>query len=145
MMRAIGTGSRAIKQILYIDQSEDCRRLLTILLEAVGYEVNTAMTIASGIRIIKLQLFDLFILESSYIDGPGTDLCRYIRTLHPHAPIIFFSTSADHSDIKAAMACWRDLLLNQTNGHPNYRTNDYRLAWQARKNASLSLRRKIPT
>lgn len=103
-MKAMATKSRATKRILYIDQSEDCRCLLTILLEAVGYEVNTATTIANGLRLTLIKPFDLFIVESSYTDGLGTDLCRYIRTLHPRAPIIFFSTSAHKFDIEAAMA-----------------------------------------
>ncbi len=102
-MQAIATDLRATKRILYIDQSEECRSLLTILLEAVGYEVYTATTIASGKNLIKLQHYDLFILESSYSDGFGSQLCRYIRTINPLAPIIFFSTSADDFDIKAAM------------------------------------------
>jgi DNA-binding response OmpR family regulator len=101
-LRPIAAELRATKRILYIDQSEDCRCLMTILLEAAGYEVNTTTTIASGKSIIKLLHFDLFILESSFIDGLGIDLCRFIRTVHPQAPIIFFSTSADSADITAA-------------------------------------------
>ena len=62
-MKAMATRSRATKRILYIDQSEDCRCLFTILLEAVGYEVNTATTIADGLRLTQIKPFDLFILN----------------------------------------------------------------------------------
>lgn len=96
--------SGAAKRILYIENHEDSRAMLTILLGKAGFEVATATNVANGLSLARLERFDLYILDSIFSDGTGLDLCRQIRALDPLTPIIFYSSAAYESDIKAGMA-----------------------------------------
>jgi DNA-binding response OmpR family regulator len=103
-MTATAPVSPARKRILYIEDHEDARHMLTVLLEYGGYEVVSANTVAGGSSLARLERFDLYILGSRFKDGTGIDLCRQIRAFHPDTPIIFYSGSAFECDIEAGMA-----------------------------------------
>ena len=103
-MTAMAPVSKAANRILYIENYEDSRQMLTTLLELDGYEVCTATTIAEGLSLIRLEQFDLYVLDSKFADGNGLDLCRRIRAFDPYTPIIFFSSAAFESDIEAGLA-----------------------------------------
>lgn len=106
----------AAKRILYIEDYEDSRHMLAVLLEYGGYDVVTAATVAEGLRLALLERFDLFILDSRFKDGTGIDLCRKLRAFHPETPIIFYSTSAYAYDIEAGMAAGAQHYLIKPNG-----------------------------
>jgi CheY-like chemotaxis protein len=108
--------SQARKRILYIEDHEDSREMLRVLLEYGGYEVVTANTVAWGLSLAMFERFDLYILDSRFKDGTGTDLCRQIRAFHPDTPIIFYSSSAFDYDIEAGMAAGAQHYLIKPNG-----------------------------
>jgi len=96
--------SPARKRILYLEDQEDSRYMLTVLLEFGGYEVVTASSVANGLTLSMLEQFDLYILANRFKDGTGIDLCRKLRAVHPDTPIIFYSSAAYEHDIEAGMA-----------------------------------------
>jgi DNA-binding response OmpR family regulator len=103
-MKATALVLPARKRILYVEDYEDSRHMLTVLLECSGYEVVTAATVAGGLRLAMLEQFDLYVLDSRFKDGTGVDLCRKLRAFNPDTPIIFYSSSAYEHDIEAGMA-----------------------------------------
>jgi CheY-like chemotaxis protein len=103
-MKAIAPVLSATKRVLYIEDHEDSRYMLTVLLGIAGYEVATAKTVAGALSLAMHEQFDLYILDSRFKDGTGIGLCRQIRALHPDSPIIFYSSSAYPDDIEAGMA-----------------------------------------
>lgn len=105
-MKATATASAfpARKRILYIDDHEDSRHMLTVLLGLAGYDVVTASTVRGGLRLAVLERFDLYVLDSRFRDGTGIDLCLQIRAFHPDTPVIFYSSAAYDLDIEAGMA-----------------------------------------
>jgi two-component system response regulator ArlR len=115
-MIATATVSPARKRILYIEDHEDSRHMLTVLLGIGGYEVITARTVAGGLSLAMLEQFDLYILDSRFTDGTGIDLCRRIRAFHPDTPIIFYSSSAYDRDIEAGMAAGAQYYLTKPEG-----------------------------
>jgi DNA-binding response OmpR family regulator len=109
--------SETRKRILYVDNHEDNREMLAILLGYAGYEVATAATAIEGMNsLTRLERFDLLILESVYPDARGVDLCRQIRALDSNTPILFFSSAAYPKDIAAGMAAGAQHYLIKPDG-----------------------------
>ena len=96
--------SQSKKRILYIEDHEDSRQMLSVLLGRAGYEVATATTVANGLILAGLERFDLYILDSRFTDGTGLELCRQIRAFDPDTPILFYSSAVYRSDIEAGIA-----------------------------------------
>ena len=67
------------RRVLYIEDHEDTRELVTLLLSQKSFEVVTGTTIESGIALALAEKFDLYLLDSWLPDGSGMDLCRRIR------------------------------------------------------------------
>ena len=85
-------------RVLYIEDHEDTRELVTLVLEQRRYEVVTGSTIESGVALAGSQHFDLYLLDSWLPDGSGLDLCRQIREFDKATPILFYSAAAYEID-----------------------------------------------
>jgi CheY-like chemotaxis protein len=91
-------------RILFVDDHEDTRFLITYLLDAWGYEVLAAKSIEEGLALARGGGFDLYLLDSRFADGSGTELCEGIREFDKETPIVFYS--GDHpSRLKKALDC----------------------------------------
>ena len=90
-------------RVLYIEDHEDTRELVTLVLEQKSYEVVTGSTIESGIALAGSQQFDLYLLDSWLPDGSGLDLCKQIREFDKATPILFYSAAAYEIDRDQAM------------------------------------------
>ena len=90
-------------RILYIEDHEDTRELVTLVLEQQCIEVVTGSTIKSGVALAGSQKFDLYLLDSWLPDGSGLELCRRIREFDKATPIIFYSAAAYEMDRVAAI------------------------------------------
>ena len=85
-------------RVLYIEDHEDTRELVTLVLGQKRYEVVTGSTIKSGVALAYSQEFDLYLLDSWLPDGSGLDLCRLIREFDKETPILFYSAAAYEID-----------------------------------------------
>src|SRR5918996_970214 len=90
-------------RVLYIEDHEDTRELVTLVLEQRCFEVVTGSTIESGIALAASQQFDLYLLDSWLPDGSGLDLCRQIREFDKATPIVFYSAAAYEIDREKAI------------------------------------------
>ena len=90
-------------RVLYIEDHDDTRELVTLVLEQRCFEVVTGSTIASGIALAASDRFDLYLLDSWLPDGSGLDLCRQIREFDKTTPILFYSAAAYAADHDLAM------------------------------------------
>jgi two-component system OmpR family response regulator len=90
-------------RVLYIEDHEDTRELVTLVLEQRSYEVVTGSTIKTGVVLAGSQQFDLYLLDSWLPDGSGLDLCKQIREFDKITPILFYSAAAYESDRELAM------------------------------------------
>jgi len=120
------------RRILYIEDHEDTRELVTLLLAQKSYEVITGSTIESGVALAGAENFDLYLLDSWLPDGSGLDLCQRIRQFDQTTPILFYSAAAYAADHDMAMKCGAQAylvkpspiselcdLVNQLIGHPH--------------------------
>jgi DNA-binding response OmpR family regulator len=85
-------------RVLYIEDHEDTRELVTLVLQQRCFEVVTGSTIERGIALAGSQQFDLYLLDSWLPDGSGLDLCRQIREFDKVTPILFYSAAAYEID-----------------------------------------------
>jgi two-component system OmpR family response regulator len=90
-------------RVLYIEDHDDTRELVTLVLEQRSYEVVTGSTIKSGVALAESQQFDLYLLDSWLPDGSGLDLCRQIREFDKATPILFYSAAAYEIDRNQAL------------------------------------------
>ena len=87
-------------RVLYVDDDEDSREMLSTLLKLALIEAKTVGTAVQALSSIQAERFDLYLLDSQLPDLDGFELCRQIRDFDPHTPILFFSGAAYEADKK---------------------------------------------
>ena len=90
-------------RVLYIEDHEDTRELVSLVLEQKCIEVVTGSTIKSGVALAGSEHFDLYLLDSWLPDGSGLELCRKIREFDKATPILFYSAAAYEFDRSEAI------------------------------------------
>ena len=91
------------RRILYIEDHEDTRELVTLVLQQKDFEVVTGSTVATGVALAESSQFDLYLLDSWLPDGSGLDLCKSIRIFDKTTPILFYSAAAYEADRDLAL------------------------------------------
>ncbi len=91
-------------RILYAEDNEDSRELVSMMCQVSGIEVITAETAAEAWRLAQSESFDLYLLDSRFPDGDGLELCRRLRAFAPLAPILIYSGDAYESDRQKGLA-----------------------------------------
>lgn len=89
--------------ILYVEDHEDTRDLIQLILQQLGYAVTTVDTIADAQAMITQEIFDLYLLDSRLPDGSGVDLCKQLRVAGRQTPIVFYSAAAYEVDRDTAI------------------------------------------
>ena len=87
-------------RVLYVDDDEDSREMLSTILGFSRIETKAVGTAAQALLLIQAERFDLYLLDSRLPDLDGFELCRQIRDFDPHTPILFFSGAAYEADKK---------------------------------------------
>jgi DNA-binding response OmpR family regulator len=82
---------RSKAQILFVDDQEDLREIMTLLLDRQGYAVSTAGSVAECMALAQQSRFDLYILDSQLPDGNGHELRAELRRLTPRTPALHFT------------------------------------------------------
>ena len=80
-------------RILFVEDHDDTRSMIRLLLGNRGYQVKTAGTANEGLALAQNESFDLFLLDYQLGDGNGKELCQKIREFDAATPILFFSAS----------------------------------------------------
>ncbi len=92
------------RRILFVDDHEDTRFLISHLLGITGYDVVAAQSIEEGLARARAGGFDLYLLDSRFADGSGAELCEGIREFDKATPIVFYS--GDHpSRLQKSLEC----------------------------------------
>jgi len=87
-------------RVLCVDDDEDSRVMLTTLLKLALIDAKAVGTAAQALSSIQAEHFDLYMLDSRLPDADGFELCRRLRAIDPHKPILFFSGAAFETDKK---------------------------------------------
>jgi DNA-binding response OmpR family regulator len=98
-------------RVLCVDDDEDSRGMLTTLLRLAFIEAKAVGTAAEALLSIQTERFDLYLLDSRLPDLDGFELCRRMRALDLHTPILFFSGAANEADKKRGIEAGADAYL----------------------------------
>ena len=85
-------------RVLFADDHEDTRCVVSTLLGASGYEVITADCLSSAVALARSEAFDVYLLDNRMPDGTGRELCERLREFDRDTPVVFFSGEAFDSD-----------------------------------------------
>ncbi len=86
-------------RILLVDDHEDTGKVMKLLLEREGYDIRMANNVASAIKAVEGEEFDLLISDIGLPDGTGIDLIHHIRQ-HRKIPGIALSGFGMEDDIR---------------------------------------------
>jgi DNA-binding response OmpR family regulator len=78
--------------------------MLSMLLEFSQIEAKTVGTANQALSLMEAERFDLYLLDSWLSDLDGFELCRRMRDLDPHTPILFFSGAGYETDKQRGIA-----------------------------------------
>jgi two-component system, OmpR family, phosphate regulon response regulator PhoB len=85
-------------RILVVEDHDDTRDLVRLILAGCNYDVQTASTFSEAAKLVQARGFSLFIFDSILPDGYGLDLCRQVRQFDKDTPIAFCSGLAYEKD-----------------------------------------------
>lgn len=99
--------SKDIKSILVVDDNEDIRNLLSLVLQKEGYEVFLAPNGSEALEIIKNNKLDLILLDVMMPDLSGLEVLASIRGNKDNKisriPVMMITAASTVSDIDAAV------------------------------------------
>ena len=77
---------------------------MQLFLEAIGYEVTTAHTVATALRAATQEEFDLLVSDIGLPDGSGDDLIRQLQDKGHKFPSIALSGYGTEQDVARSRA-----------------------------------------
>ncbi|HXU39265.1 MAG TPA: response regulator [Blastocatellia bacterium] len=99
----MATESASRKRVLCVDDHEDTRELMGVLLDAYGYEPVIAASVRDALESARSGGLALCILDHWLTESNGVQLCRQIREFDPHTPIMFYSGAGYLADIEMGL------------------------------------------
>ncbi len=98
------TSAAAPARLLVVDDDSDLLRLLAMRLQATGYDVATADSVAAARSRLGVERFDLVVSDVRLPDGDGLALFEDIRRQHPALPVILLTAHGTIPDAVEATA-----------------------------------------
>ena len=117
--------SDARLRALCVDDSEDCRDMLSTALRFWRIEARAVATAKEALSLIQTERFDLYLLDVRLPDLDGFELCRRMRDFDPDTPILFFSGAPYEADKKRGMAAGANDYVTKPNMDVLLRTIPY--------------------
>jgi DNA-binding response OmpR family regulator len=101
------------KKILIVEDERDVVDIVTIRLEAAGYECISAHDGQEGLEKVKSEEPDLVILDLMLPKIDGYKVCRLLKSdeKYRHIPIILFTAQAQKRDIDAGKKSGADAYI----------------------------------
>lgn len=100
-------------RVLCVEDNEDAREMLSELLKFSLIETSAVGTAAQALSLIQTEHFDLYLLDAWLPDLDGVELCRRLRVLDAHTPVLFYSGAAYEDDKKRAIAAGANAYVNK--------------------------------
>jgi DNA-binding response OmpR family regulator len=91
--------------ILLIDDEENLRRTLALILEREGYDVDTAATVKEARQRVETASYDLVFLDLKLPDANGLTLLPELRSQFPYMPVLILTA---HDKLESAIEAVRN-------------------------------------
>jgi DNA-binding response OmpR family regulator len=99
-MTAMASASVARKRILCVEDDEDNRDMMSVLLDDYGYEAVIAASVSDALERARSGGLALCILDHWLTESNGIELCQQIRAFDSDTPIMFYSGAGYEADIQ---------------------------------------------
>lgn len=106
-------GRPAGRHILYVEDHDDSRTLLSLVLRQAGYDVTAVESVAAAQELSKPGRYGLYILDNWLNDGSGVALCEHLRASDPGVPILLYSGDGFDTAKEAALAAGASAYLTK--------------------------------
>lgn len=105
-----GEHPRAEVDVLLVDENQETRRLLALVLQHEGITVREAGTCAEARALVDARLPDGLLVDVRLPDGPGYGVVEYARQkpLADHVAILMLSAAGDFLDLAEAIHAGAD-------------------------------------
>jgi signal transduction histidine kinase len=100
-------------RILLVDDHADSVRPMQLFLEATGYQVTTADSVATALRAAAQEDFDLLVSDIGLPDGSGEDLIRQLQDTGRNLQSIALSGYGTEQDVARSRAAGFQLHLTK--------------------------------
>jgi CheY-like chemotaxis protein len=91
-------------RILHVEDDDDTRTLVACILHGEGWQLVSVENAKSAIKLAAAGGFDLYLIDN-WIEGDTENrLCRALRSLDPHTPILVYSGAVFPADVTSALA-----------------------------------------
>ena len=117
--------SNARLRALCVDESEECRDMLSMALKFWRIDASAVATATEALSLIQTERFDLYLLDVRLPDLDGFELCRRMRDFDPHTPILFFASAPYEADKKRGIAAGANDYVTKPNMDVLLRTIPY--------------------
>jgi len=91
------------RSILIIDDEENLRHSLAMILDRAGYSVHSVASAAQALENIQCHTYDLIFLDLKIPDMDGLTLLPIIHQDHPEIPVLVLTAYGDPELVKQAM------------------------------------------
>ena len=120
---------KSCTRILYVDDDSDSCEVMTLWLskDPERYEVTATSESHRALNLIAENRFDLYIFDYCMPEVTGADLCCFVRTIYPDAPVMIYSGRGAKTDIKNGMAAGADAFLVKPNDFDEFLPTVHRL------------------
>lgn len=102
-----GQNVRTVHELLFIEDDDHIRLVLTLALEDEGYTVREAPTGRAGLEAFQMREPELVLLDLRLPDLSGFEVCRAIRATSI-VPIIIVTAQTDTYDLVAGLEAGAD-------------------------------------
>ncbi len=89
--------------ILYCEDHDDTRILMTMMLEQAGFRVTAVESGRDCLDLARRERFDLYLLDHTFPDASGVTICEELRKFDADTPILFYSGRAMPEEKEAAI------------------------------------------
>src|SRR5215210_2277602 len=93
-----------LKHVLMIDDDGAASEMMYMWLGSHRFALTSVRTPQAGLRRAKWRRFDLYLLGGLMPDENGKTLCRQIREIDRHTPIILYSADTGERARQRALA-----------------------------------------
>lgn len=102
-------------RIMVVDDSVQVLALVRSILKSEGYDVTTAESGATALRLASEQHFDLILMDATMPGMSGFDACVELKAMPEHArtPIVFLTGMSDRQTYQQALEAGGDDFLSK--------------------------------
>ena len=92
-------------RILLVDDDTSLLKLLSIRLEAEGYQIQTAESAEDAIQVLRNEPVELVVTDLRMDGASGLELFEQVRHYNPGMPVIIMSAQGTIPEAVAATGC----------------------------------------